>query len=46
MTGHSLEVWARDYARSFGKTQRDEARARMLGYGFGAVDEPAVEPVR
>jgi hypothetical protein len=25
------------YARSFGKAQRDEARDRMLAYGFGAV---------
>jgi integrase len=37
LTGHSPEVWARYYARSFGKAQRDEARARMLEYGFGAV---------
>jgi integrase len=36
LTGHSLAVWARHYARSFGKAQRDEARARMLGHGFGA----------
>jgi hypothetical protein len=28
----------RYYARSFGKAQRDEARARMLEHGFGAVD--------
>ena len=30
-----LVVWARFYARSFGKAQR-EARRRMLEYGFGA----------
>jgi hypothetical protein len=29
-------VWARFYARSFGKAQRDEARNRMLAHGFGA----------
>ena len=29
--------WAKHYARSFGKAQRDEARERMLAYGFGAV---------
>jgi hypothetical protein len=37
MTGHSPAVWAKHYARSFGKAQRDEARDRMLAYGFGAV---------
>jgi hypothetical protein len=37
MTGHSLDVWARSYARSFGKAQRDEARARLLDHGFGAA---------
>ena len=42
LTGHSLNVWTRYYARSFGKAQRDEARARMLEYGFGA-DPEAVE---
>lgn len=30
MTGHSLAVWSRHYACSFGKAQRDEARARLL----------------
>lgn len=30
LTGHSLNVWTRYYARSFGKAQRDETRARML----------------
>lgn len=30
MTGHSPEVWARFYTRSFGKEQRDEARNKML----------------
>jgi integrase len=39
MTGHSPEVWAKFYARSFGKAQRDEARARMLEHGFGTVDD-------
>ena len=39
LTGHSLAVWATSYARSFGKPQRDEARATLLGHGFGAVDE-------
>jgi integrase len=38
MTGHSLDVWARNYARSFGKAQRDEARERLLEHGFGAVE--------
>jgi integrase len=37
LTGHSLTVWARHYARSFGKAQRDEARERLLEHGFGAV---------
>ena len=41
LPGHSLKVWTRYYARSFGKAQRDEARARMLEYGFGAVDGTA-----
>lgn len=36
MTGHSLAVWATNYARSFGREQRAEARARMLEHGFGA----------
>ena len=39
LTGHSLNVWTRHYARSFGKAQREEARARMLEHGFGAADE-------
>jgi hypothetical protein len=44
-TGHSLAVWARHYARSFGKAQRDEARARLLEHGFGAVDDDVYEAV-
>lgn len=36
ITGHSPAVWAKFYARSFGKAQRQEARKRMLSYGFGA----------
>jgi integrase len=36
LTGHTLAVWDKHYARSFGKEQRDEARARMLEHGFGA----------
>lgn len=40
MTGHSPVVWAKRYARSFGKAQRDEARDRMLAYGFGQLREP------
>jgi integrase len=43
LTGHSLAVWTRNYARSFGKAQRDEARARMLEHGFGAADELALD---
>lgn len=39
ITGHSLAVWTKHYARSFGKPQRDEARARLLEHGFGAVSE-------
>jgi hypothetical protein len=35
MTGNSLAVWTRHYARSFGKAQRDEARPRLLEHGFG-----------
>jgi len=46
ITGHSPAVWARFYARSFGKAQRDEARDRLLGYGFGAVSgEEALGPL-
>ncbi len=41
MTGHSPEVWARLYARSFGKAQRDEARQKMLAHGFGEPPPPA-----
>lgn len=37
MTGHSLAVWTRHYARAFGKAQH-EARARLLEHGFGAVN--------
>ena len=37
ITGHSPAVWARFYARSFGKAQRDEARDRLLEHGFGAL---------
>jgi integrase len=36
ITGHSPAVWARFYARSFGKAEREEARRRMLEHGFGA----------
>jgi integrase len=43
ITGHSLEVWARSYAGSFGKAQRDEALARLLAHGLGAVDEPVAD---
>ena len=39
ITGHSPAVWAGFYARSFGKAQRDEARDRLLRYGFGAVSD-------
>jgi Integrase core domain len=40
------QVWARFYARSFGKAQRDEARDRLLKHGFGAVsDEEAHGPL-
>ena len=45
LTGHSLAVWACHYARSFGKAQRDEARARLLEHGFGAVDDDVDEAV-
>jgi integrase len=37
ITGHSPAVWARFYARSFGKAPREEARRRMLEHGFGEV---------
>jgi integrase len=43
MTGHSLDVWTRHYAGDYGKPQRDEARARMLEHGFGAIDVDASE---
>jgi hypothetical protein len=38
-------VGARHYARSFGKAQRDEARARLLEHRFGAVDDDVDETV-
>jgi integrase len=38
LTGHTLAVWDLHYARSCGKAQRDEARARMLEHGFSAVE--------
>ena len=41
ITGHSPEVWARHYARSFGKAQRQEARRRMLDHSFGAAGDEA-----
>ncbi len=37
MTGHSLDVWARYYAGDYGKTQRDEARKKMISAGFGVA---------
>jgi hypothetical protein len=40
ITGHSVDVWARHYVRSLGKRQREEARERMLGHGFGALPAP------
>jgi hypothetical protein len=43
ITGHSPAVWARFYARSFGKAQRDEARDRLLEYGFGVLSDAQVE---
>jgi integrase len=46
MTGHSLAVWTRHYARSFGKPQRDEARARLLEYGLGAANDGAAAAAR
>jgi hypothetical protein len=46
MTGHSPVVWAKHYARSFGKAQRDEARDRMLSHGFGAVTDNDEDEVR
>jgi integrase len=36
ITGHSLATWTTHYAQSFGRAQRDEARARLLSFGFGA----------
>ena len=36
MTGHSLDVWTRHYAGDYGKSQRDEARKRLISSGFGA----------
>jgi integrase len=41
ITGHSVVVWARHYATSFGKSQRDEARQRMLDHGFGLTPDSA-----
>jgi integrase len=35
ITGHSPDVWARHYARSFGRAQRVEVRDRMSSHGFG-----------
>jgi integrase len=33
LTGHTLAVWDKHHARSFAKSQRDEARDRMLAFG-------------
>jgi hypothetical protein len=48
-SGHTLAVWDKHYARSFGKSQRDEARDRMLAFGFGAIEDDdtaeAADPV-
>ena len=43
MTGHALDTWTRHYAGDYGKAQRDEARARLLEHGFGAVAGELVE---
>ena len=43
VTGHSLAVWTKHYARSFGKAQRDEFAARLLAHGFGAAEEATSE---
>jgi hypothetical protein len=40
---YSPAVWARFYARSFGKAQRLEARRRMLEHGFGAAATETTE---
>jgi integrase len=45
ITGHSLAVWTKHYARSFGKPQRDEARRRLLEHGFGAAPDALEEAV-
>jgi len=37
LTGHSLATWTTHYAASYGKSQRDEARKRLLSHGFGVV---------
>jgi hypothetical protein len=44
ITGHSVEVWGRFYVRSFGKTQRDEARSRMVARGFGKAAAAPYQP--
>jgi hypothetical protein len=41
LTGHSLNVWTRYYARSFGKARRDEARARLLAYDSARSTRPS-----
>ena len=38
LTGHTVAVWSKHYARSFGRDQRREARDRMLAHGFGAIE--------
>jgi integrase len=38
MTGHSLDTWVRHYVGRFGASRRDEARARLLESGLGAVE--------
>jgi hypothetical protein len=45
MTGHCLDIWTSHYAGSYGKPQRDQARAWMLAHGFGAISAPS-EPER
>jgi integrase len=45
LTGHSLATWTKHYASTYGKSQRDEARERLLTFGFGAVSDGSADTV-
>jgi hypothetical protein len=44
ITGHSLTTWQTHYARSHGKAQHEEARTRLLVFGFGTDADTVLTP--